>query len=396
VVTVGRLANAVAAVAKVTKQRAATANSHRKAKPQRNPLFVVSQFVIVKSPSGINPVSPQTLGRARAFADLEFSPHPQMRDIVLSPAVRVNREIVCDRVAKSGCYDRPDAAGLPIARGNGTMVSMPKSFSALVFPFLASGIVLLGTVSAQDAAPTTQSSQPASKAAQTTGSTAEKTPAPKTTTAAAALTLSTDKEKRSYALGMSIGQSWAKQQIPVDPTIAARGIEDGMAGGETLLTADEMKAALSELRAEVQKTQESKAKVAGETSRKEGEAFLAANKTKEGVKTLPDGLQYKILKQGTGVQPTADDTVSVNYRGTLLDGKEFDSSYKRGEPATFPVGGVIKGWTEALQMMPVGSKWELYIPADLAYGDRGAGQDIAPGSTLIFEVELLSIGEKKK
>jgi FKBP-type peptidyl-prolyl cis-trans isomerase FklB len=141
---------------------------------------------------------------------------------------------------------------------------------------------------------------------------------------------------------------------------------------------------------------ESKAKAAGEASRKEGEAFLAANKTKEGVKTLPDGLQYKILKQGTGVQPTADDTVSVNYRGTLIDGKEFDSSYKRGEPATFPVGGVIKGWTEALQMMPVGSKWELYIPADLAYGDRGAGADIPPGATLIFEVELLSIGEKKK
>ncbi len=272
---------------------------------------------------------------------------------------------------------------------------MPKSFSALVFPYLASGIVLLGTVSAQDAAPTTQSSQPASKAAQTTGSTAEKTPAPKKTTAADALTLNTDKEKRSYALGMSIGQSLSKQGLPVDSALVARGLKDAMAG-DTVMTADEMKTTLTEFRGEVQKEQESKAKAAGEASRKEGEAFLTANKTKEGVKTLPDGLQYKILKQGTGVQPTADDTVSVNYRGTLIDGKEFDSSYKRGEPATFPVGGVIKGWTEALQMMPVGSKWELYIPSDLAYGDRGAGADIPPGATLIFEVELLSIGEKKK
>jgi FKBP-type peptidyl-prolyl cis-trans isomerase len=132
-------------------------------------------------------------------------------------------------------------------------------------------------------------------------------------------------------------------------------------------------------------------KEAGEANKKEGDTFLATNKTKPGVVTLPDGLQYKIIKEGTGPKPTATDTVTVNYRGTLIDGKEFDSSYKRGEPATFPVGGVIKGWTEALQLMPVGSKWELYIPSDLAYGARGAGADIGPNSTLIFEVELLSI-----
>ncbi|MGH9569716.1 MAG: FKBP-type peptidyl-prolyl cis-trans isomerase, partial [Candidatus Angelobacter sp.] len=130
-------------------------------------------------------------------------------------------------------------------------------------------------------------------------------------------------------------------------------------------------------------------------NKKEGEAFLAANKTKEGVITTPSGLQYKVLKQGTGPKPTTTDKVVCNYKGTLINGKEFDSSYKRGEPATFPVNGVIKGWTEALQLMPVGSKYQLFIPADLAYGERGAGADIGPDATLIFEVELLSIEGKK-
>ena len=135
---------------------------------------------------------------------------------------------------------------------------------------------------------------------------------------------------------------------------------------------------------------------AGAANSKEGTAFLAANKSKEGVVTLPSGLQYKILKAGTGPKPTASDTVVCNYSGTLISGKEFDSSYKRGQPATFPVSGVIKGWTEALQLMPVGSKWQLFIPSDLAYGERGAGGDIGPDSTLIFEVELLSIQDKSK
>ena len=133
---------------------------------------------------------------------------------------------------------------------------------------------------------------------------------------------------------------------------------------------------------------------AGDANKKEGEAFLAANKGKDGVVTLPSGLQYKILTAGTGPKPTASDSVVCNYRGTLINGTEFDSSYKRGQPATFPVTGVIKGWTEALQLMPVGSKWQLFIPSDLAYGERGAGADIGPNSTLIFEVELLSIEDK--
>jgi FKBP-type peptidyl-prolyl cis-trans isomerase len=169
-----------------------------------------------------------------------------------------------------------------------------------------------------------------------------------------------------------------------------------MAGGKTALTEEEARAALTKLRGDVQQKMDAKNKEESSANRKEGEVFLASNKSKEGVQSLPDGLEYKIIKAGDGPKPAATDSVTCNYRGTLINGKEFDSSYKRGQPATFPLGGVIKGWTEALQMMPVGSKWELYIPADLAYGDHPPGADIPPGSTLIFEVELLSIGEAKK
>jgi FKBP-type peptidyl-prolyl cis-trans isomerase FklB len=197
---------------------------------------------------------------------------------------------------------------------------------------------------------------------------------------------------------MKIGSDLQKQGIgsSVDSAIVARGLRDALGGSKTLLTEDDEKAALIQLQKQVMEQQQTKAHTAGAENRKEGEAFLASNKTKQGVVTLPSGLQYKILKEGTGPKPTASDTVTCNYRGTLINGKEFDSSYKRGQPTSFPVGGVIKGWTEALQLMPVGSKWELFIPPDLAYGDRGAGADIGPAETLIFEVELLSIGEPKK
>ena len=151
-----------------------------------------------------------------------------------------------------------------------------------------------------------------------------------------------------------------------------------------------------EVQKQMQAKQQEKLKEAGDANKKEGEAFLAANKGKEGVVILPSGLQYKILKEGAGPKPTASDSVVCNYRGTLINGAEFDSSYKRGQPATFPVSGVIKGWTEALQLMAVGSKWQLFIPSELAYGERGAGADIGPSSTLIFEVELLSIEDKSK
>src|ERR1700733_3851021 len=237
-------------------------------------------------------------------------------------------------------------------------------------------------------AKTPASSQSSASGKTSTGATAQHRAAP------APLVLKTDKDKQSYAIGMNIGKSIHRDGVDVDPNILLRGMKDALAGGKTVLTEDEAKAVMLSLQTEVHKQQAEKAQLAGEANKKAGDAFLAANKTKEGVVTLPSGLQYKILTQGTGPKPTAADSVICNYRGTLIDGKEFDSSYKRGQPATFPVGQVIKGWTEALQLMPVGSKWQLFVPADLAYGDRGAGPDIGPGATLIFEVELISIKGK--
>lgn len=195
---------------------------------------------------------------------------------------------------------------------------------------------------------------------------------------------------------MKMGANLHKQSVPVDANIFARGMKDGMAGGKALLTDEEAQAAITDVQNGMRQKQQEKMQAESGVNKKTGQDFLAANKGKEGVVTLPSGLQYKILKAGTGPKPTASDSVVCNYRGTLIDGKEFDSSYKRGQPATFPVAGVIKGWTEALQLMPVGSKWQLFISSDLAYGDRGAGADIGPGATLIFEVELLSIEDKSK
>ncbi len=206
------------------------------------------------------------------------------------------------------------------------------------------------------------------------------------------------KEKFSYALGMNIGTNLEgqlkKQSVEVDWDLVAQGLKESTSGGKTRLTEDEAKAVLTEVQTEIQKQQQAKAKEAGEKNKTEGEAFLAANKDKEGVVTLRSGLQYKVLKAGDGPKPAAADSVKCNYRGTLLNGTEFDSSYKRGQPATFGVSQVIKGWTEALQLMPVGSKWQLFIPSSLAYGERGAGGEIGPNSTLIFEVELISIMDK--
>ena len=194
---------------------------------------------------------------------------------------------------------------------------------------------------------------------------------------------------------MNVGTNLKKQSVEVDPAIVVKGMQDAIAGNKPLLTEEETRAVLMQLQEEARQKQAAKAQEVGGANKTEGEAFLAANKTKEGVITTPSGLQYKILKAGTGPKPTAADTVVCNYRGTLLNGTEFDSSYKRGQPLTFPVNGVIKGWTEALQLMPVGSKWQLFIPAQLAYGERGAGADIGPNATLIFEVELVSIQAAK-
>lgn len=269
---------------------------------------------------------------------------------------------------------------------------------------LAAATVLSAQAQDAPAAKTQQSSTGQSTAATATkqaGTTPKSTtakPAAKSATTATAkrataTSLNTEKKKFSYALGMNIGSNVGanlkKQSVEVDPELLSQGLKDALAGGKTLLTEDEAKAALISMQQE--KMQQAAAK-----NKSEGDAFLAANKAKEGVVTLPSGLQYKILKAGSGPKPTASDSVVCNYRGTLIDGKEFDSSYKRGQPATFPVSGVIKGWTEALQLMPVGSKWQLFVPSSLGYGDRGAGGEIGPGATLIFEVELMSIQEKPK
>ena len=187
-----------------------------------------------------------------------------------------------------------------------------------------------------------------------------------------------------------------KQSVPVDPNIMARGLKDALAGGKTLLTEEEARAAITAVQNDMREKQQAKMQVAGDANKKEGEAFLADNKSKEGVVALPSGLQYKVLKEGNGPKPTATDSVVCNYRGTLINGTEFDSSTKHGGPATFPVNGVIKGWTEALQLMPVGSKWQLFVPSDLAYAERGAGADIGSNATLIFEVELVSIQNKSE
>jgi FKBP-type peptidyl-prolyl cis-trans isomerase FklB len=203
--------------------------------------------------------------------------------------------------------------------------------------------------------------------------------------------LKTEKDKLSYAMGMDLGNQLKTRSVDIDPALFARGLTDALAGGKTLLTPEEAKTVIAELQKAILVRQTAEAKAAGDKNKKEGDAFLAANKAKDGVVTLASGIQYRVLSPGTGKQPTIDDTVVCQYRGTLIDGKEFDSSYKRGQPATFPVKGVIKGWTEILQLMPVGSKWQVFIPPALAYGERGAGAEIGPHATLIFEIELISI-----
>jgi FKBP-type peptidyl-prolyl cis-trans isomerase FklB len=268
---------------------------------------------------------------------------------------------------------------------------------------LAAGMMLAGDGYAQQtpAGSTPAATTPAASAATTPKSAT--TPAKKTGTAAktAAPALTTRKQKFSYALGMNIGTGYSqglkKQSVEVDWNLVAQGMKDAAAGRKTQLTEDQAKAVLNEVQSEVHKQQDEKTKATAAKNKTEGDAFLAANKSKEGVVTLPSGLQYKILTAGTGPKPTASDSVVCNYKGTLINGTEFDSSYKRGQPATFGVGQVIKGWTEALQLMPVGSKWQLVIPSSLAYGERGEPRGgIEPNSTLVFEVELMSIVDKSK
>ena len=203
--------------------------------------------------------------------------------------------------------------------------------------------------------------------------------------------LKTQGDKVSYALGMGFGKNLKDQGVECEAKFLLKGVEDGLAGTKALLTEKEMAEVMAQFRKDYMAKSGERAKNAGEKNKKDGAAFLADNGKKPGVQTLPSGLQYKVIQAGTGPKPKLTDKVKTHYRGTLIDGQEFDSSYSRGEPATFPVTGVIKGWTEALQLMPVGSKWQLFVPSTLAYGDRGAGGKIGPGATLIFEIELLSI-----
>ncbi len=209
------------------------------------------------------------------------------------------------------------------------------------------------------------------------------------------ISLTSQKDKVSYSIGFNIGNNLKKQSIDVSPDLLSQGIKDALSGGKPLLTEQEMSETIMAFQKEMMAKQAERTKELAEKNKKEGEAFLAENKKKEGVITLPSGLQYKVITEGTGETPKLTDFVTTNYRGTFIDGKEFDSSYRRGQPASFPVNGVIPGWTEALQLMKVGSKWQLFIPSSLAYGERGAGSDIGPNATLIFEVELISIKEDK-
>ena len=254
-----------------------------------------------------------------------------------------------------------------------------RTFFATAANLAAASMVLLGSAAAQQTpAPAT----PKSSTATHHKTTAAAKPQP--------LVLATEQDKQSYAIGLNVGKSLHRDSIDVEPKFVLQGLEDALAGGNVLLTDDEVRTVMTDLQSQVRQRMEEKREALAETNKKDGDAFLAANAAKDGVVKLPSGLEYKVLVAGTGPKPSSTDSVICNYRGTLLDNTEFDSSYKRGQPATFPVSGVIKGWTEALQLMPVGSKWQLFIPPDLAYGDRGKGP-IGPNATLIFELELVSI-----
>jgi FKBP-type peptidyl-prolyl cis-trans isomerase FklB len=195
------------------------------------------------------------------------------------------------------------------------------------------------------------------------------------------------KDKASYSIGLNIGTNFKRENVDLNPDALLAGVKDAISGSKPLLTPAEMREVMATWSKEISEKQ----KAVAEKNLADGEKFLAENAKKPGVKTTPSGLQYKVLKEGTGPQPKANDMVTVDYRGTLIDGQEFDSSYKRGHPATFPVNGVIPGWTEALQLMKVGSKYQLFIPPKLAYGDRAVGPELPANSTLLFDVELKGI-----
>ncbi len=215
--------------------------------------------------------------------------------------------------------------------------------------------------------------------------------APKTAAEVPKAELKTLKEKSSYAIGMDIGTNFKSQSLDVDPALVSQGMKDALEGKTARMTQEQIQETMMELQKEMMNKKMAVSTESGTKNETEGKAFLEENAKKPDVKVTKSGLQYKVLTEGKGPSPKLDQSVTCHYKGTLIDGTEFDSSIKRGEPATFPLNGVIKGWTEALQLMKKGSKWELYVPADLAYGPNGAGEKIGPNATLIFEVELLEI-----
>jgi FKBP-type peptidyl-prolyl cis-trans isomerase FklB len=209
------------------------------------------------------------------------------------------------------------------------------------------------------------------------------------------VTLDTNQQQVSYIIGRDLARNFAQQGLELDIDILAAALKEGLAGEPSRLTQEQMQSAMQQLQEQLGGAEEDDDDTQDSTTmnnnKAEGEAFLAANAQKPGITTLPSGLQYEVITEGTGKKPTLSSSVTTHYHGTLPSGKVFDSSYQRGQPATFPVNGVIAGWTEALQLMPEGSKWRLYIPSDLAYGKRGAGRDIGPDSALVFDVELLKV-----
>lgn len=200
-----------------------------------------------------------------------------------------------------------------------------------------------------------------------------------------------DMDKVSYIIGLSVGKDMKTQGVELNADQFVRGLKDSLSGVKPALSDAEMQQIIGQYRMELAAKREAELKRQAEENKKKEEAFLAENKAKEGVVALPSGLQYRVVKEGDGKKPTAYDSVTVNYRGTLLDGTEFDSSFRRNQPGTFPLGGVIPGWREALQLMKTGSKYQIFVPSKLAYGEKGAGGVIPPNATLIFEIELLSV-----
>lgn len=244
---------------------------------------------------------------------------------------------------------------------------------------LASALLVAGSVTAQTKKPLPKKpaagTKPTAAASPTTGA-----------------SIASNQDSISYSIGLFMAQSLKQNGMTdLNSTLLLRGLDDALKNQKPLLSMEQASQVMNTYQQKQFAVRNAESQKASAENRKIGNAFLAENKTKTGVVTTPSGLQYLVEKAGTGAKPTATDRVKVHYTGRLLDGKVFDSSVERGQPAEFPVNGVIKGWTEALQLMPVGSKWKLFIPAELAYGDREAGPDIKPGSTLVFDVELLDV-----